>query len=93
MSVLQQTLPNMLSGLLQEAMVQARTTPPQQVPQSTPIAEVAVGSVEPARVVDRVVATEEVSVQHMEVDHVDGATSPTTMYTDNAEANVSIRLS
>jgi len=41
-------------------------------------------------VVDRVVATEEVGVQHMEVETVDGATPQTAMDTENAEANVSI---
>ena len=85
-SVLQHTLPNMLSGMLAEAMVLAR----QIVPQPSPTTEAAVGTVEPASVVDGAAETHNVGVQHM-VEGVDGATSPNTMDTDNVEANVSIR--
>ena len=85
----------MLSGLLQEAMGLSRIPTPQQALQSAPTVEVAVGAAEPERVIDQVVATQEVGVQGMEVDHVDGVThmdvSPTTMKTDHAEANVRIR--
>ena len=46
-------------------------------------------------VIEQVVGTQEVGVQGMEVDYMDGAThmdaSPTTMDTDCAEANVRIR--
>ena len=92
--ILSKTLPNMLSGLLQEAMGLSRIPTSQQAPQSAPIVEVAIGSAEPETMINEVVATQEVGVQGMEVDHMDGAThvdaSPTTMDTDNAEANVRI---
>ena len=92
-SILRTTLPNMLSGLFQEAMGMARLPPPQQAPPPAPIVEVGGGSTEPQRVIDQV---EAVGVQGMEEDHVDGAAhmvaSPSNMETsDNEVANVSIR--
>ena len=93
--ILSKTLPDMLSGLLQQAMGLTRLAPQQAPQQSTPTVEVAVGSAEPPTVIDQVVATQDIGVQGMDVLHVDGATNmdaaPTTKDTDNAEANVSIR--
>ena len=76
--------------MLAEALVIARTPTPQPTLLAT-TPKVARGAVEPATVVDRVVDTEEVGVQYMEVETVDGATPQTAMDTENAEANVSIQ--
>lgn len=88
--ILRSTLPNMLSGLLQEALGLAKNTPPQQVPTPTPTVDVAVGAAEPERVNDQVGSSLPVGVQSVDVSCVDAA--PTTMDTsDKAEVNVSIR--
>lgn len=88
--ILRSTLPNMLSGLLQEALGLAKNTPPQQVSTPTPTVDVAVGAAEPERVNDQVGASIPVGVQAVDVSDVDAA--PTTVDTsDKAEVSVSIR--
>jgi hypothetical protein len=88
--ILRSTLPNMLSGLLQEELGLAKITPPQQVPTPTPTVDVAVGAAEPERVNDQVGASLPVGVQAVDVSRMDAA--PTTMDTsDKTEVPVSIR--
>ena len=73
--ILSKTLPNMLTGLLQEAIGQVKIQPSLQAPALAPAVDVAVGPSEPTITIERVdPPTHEVGVQSMDVDKVDEAT-------------------
>jgi hypothetical protein len=95
LGILSKTLPNLLSGLLQEAIGQARVQPSHQAIQRATSVEVAIVSAAPELPLGRVdIATQEVGVQGMDVDQVDEAThmDASTLAVDavdTADANVS----
>ena len=94
--ILSKTLPNMLSGMLADAIGQVRLQPSIQAQALPPPVDVGVGPSEPASTIERVdPSTHEVGVQGMHVDQVDDATGMDALplAADSAnigDANVSI---